>query len=70
MINEGQRFGDFEILRRLGVSGTGTVYKARPDICRQFPQEKSCGYWDFLAFERHHQEDPDFVATTDNGAWE
>ena len=29
MFNEGQIFGDFEILARLGESGTGTVYKAR-----------------------------------------
>lgn len=29
MMNEGQKFGDFEILARLGVSGTGIVYKAR-----------------------------------------
>ena len=29
MMNEGQRFGDFEILGRLGASGTGTVYRAR-----------------------------------------
>ena len=47
-----------------------TAYKARPGVCRRFPAEERCGYWDFLAFERHHQEDPAFVATTDNGAWE
>jgi Fe-S-cluster containining protein len=43
-----------------------TVYKARPGICRQFPAEKRCGYYDFLKFERRHQEDPDFVATTNH----
>jgi len=25
---------------------------------------KSCGYYDFLAFERDQQEDPKFIATT------
>ncbi|MET0605405.1 MAG: YkgJ family cysteine cluster protein [Beijerinckiaceae bacterium] len=43
-----------------------TVYEARPAICREFPGEKRCGYYDFLTFEREHQDDPDFVATTDN----
>lgn len=47
-----------------------TVYANRPDVCRRFPKEKRCGYYDFLAFERAHQSDPAFVATTDNGAWE
>ena len=42
-----------------------TVYKARPKICRDFPGEARCGYYDFLSFERKHQEDPDWVATTD-----
>ncbi len=41
------------------------VYKARPGICRQFPAESRCGYYDFLKFERRHQDDPEFVATTD-----
>ena len=45
------------------------VYKARPGICRRFPQEKRCGYYDFLTWERRHQDDPDYVATTDNGHW-
>lgn len=46
-----------------------TIYAARPTICRQFPGEPHCGYYDFLAWEREHQDDPDFVATTDNGFW-
>jgi len=41
-----------------------TVYKARPSICRQFPAGARCGYYDFLAFERRVQGDPDWVATT------
>lgn len=46
-----------------------TVYEARPKICRQFPGENRCGYYDFLTFEREHQKDPEFVATTDSGTF-
>ena len=46
-----------------------TIYSARPAVCRQFPAEERCGYYDFLDFERRHQNDPEFVATTDNGLW-
>jgi len=46
-----------------------TVYEARPEVCRAFPGESRCGYYDFLSFERRKQEDPEFVATTDNGLW-
>ncbi|HZT46757.1 MAG TPA: YkgJ family cysteine cluster protein [Hyphomicrobiaceae bacterium] len=42
-----------------------TVYEARPSLCRSFPGGR-CGYYDFLAFERRAQEDPDFIATTNN----
>ena len=38
-----------------------TVYEARPRICRQYPGEPNCGYYDFLAFERRAQEDPEFI---------
>ena len=44
-----------------------TVYEARPGICRKFPGENHCGYYDFLKFEREHQKDADYVATTDSG---
>ncbi len=44
-----------------------TVYKARPSICRSFPGDGRCGYYDFLMFERRAQDDPDFVALTDHG---
>ncbi len=47
-----------------------TVYTARPAICRSFPGSSRCGYYDFLMFERRKQDDPQFVATTDNGLWE
>ncbi len=43
-----------------------TVYKARPEVCRDFPNMKSCGYYDFLTFEREAQDDPDFVAVTNH----
>ncbi|RFB01472.1 YkgJ family cysteine cluster protein [Parvularcula marina] len=42
-----------------------TIYHARPEICRDFPSQKRCGYYDFLTFERAVQDDPDWIATTD-----
>jgi len=42
-----------------------TIYKGRPAICREFPVQKRCGYYDFLMFEREVQDDPEWVATTD-----
>jgi Fe-S-cluster containining protein len=42
-----------------------TIYEARPALCRSYPGGR-CGYYDFLSFERRAQEDPEFVATTDN----
>lgn len=41
-----------------------TVYEARPKICRDFPTQSRCGYYDFLTFEREVQNDPEWVATT------
>lgn len=38
-----------------------TVYAARPAVCRQYPNGSKCGYYDFLRFERKHQDDPDFI---------
>ncbi len=43
-----------------------TVYEARPEICRDFPGTKRCGYYDFLTFERTLLKDRDHVATTYN----
>jgi len=43
-----------------------TIYKARPAICRDYPGTARCGYYDFLAAERRHQEDPEHIALTDN----
>ena len=41
-----------------------TVYEERPAICRDFPGGSRCGYYDFLKFERYHQDDPEFIALT------
>lgn len=38
-----------------------TVYKARPDVCREYPNGKTCGYYSFLKFERKQQGDEEFV---------
>ena len=43
-----------------------TVYKARPKICRDYPGRKRCGYWEFLIHERESQDDPDYIAITNN----
>jgi Fe-S-cluster containining protein len=43
-----------------------TVYAARPAICRDFPSQNRCGYYDFLTFERENQDDEEWVATTGN----
>ncbi|MEX6633705.1 YkgJ family cysteine cluster protein [Hyphococcus lacteus] len=42
-----------------------TIYDARPKICREFPTQKRCGYYEFLKWEREVQDDPSWVATTD-----
>jgi len=38
-----------------------TVYEARPNVCRKYPYGNACGYYDFLKFERAHQDDPEFI---------
>ncbi len=57
------RFFDTE-KRRCGV------YEARPNVCRKFPGEARCGYYDFLTFERSHQKDEDYVAVTDSSEYQ
>ncbi len=42
------------------------VYEARPQMCRDYPGLKRCGYYDFLSFERRAQEDPEYIAVTGN----
>jgi len=41
-----------------------TVYQARPAVCRGYPDSPRCGYYEFLKFERAHQDDPKFIALT------
>ena len=43
-----------------------SIYEARPDICRDYPGQKRCGYYEFLRFERKAQDDPDYIAVTGN----
>jgi Fe-S-cluster containining protein len=38
-----------------------TVYEARPSVCREFPNGKTCGYYQFLKFERKQQGDKTFI---------
>lgn len=42
-----------------------TIYEGRPKICREFPTQSRCGYYEFLMWEREVQDDPEWVATTD-----
>jgi len=44
-----------------------TIYEARPGICRRYPGEGRCGYYDFLMFERRAQDDDAWFAVTSNG---
>jgi hypothetical protein len=37
------------------------VYEHRPRVCREHPEEERCGYFDFLVWERKHQDDEDFI---------
>jgi uncharacterized protein len=43
-----------------------TIYTARPAACRAYPGGNRCGYYDFLTFERKAQDDPTWVAVTNN----
>jgi uncharacterized protein len=38
-----------------------TVYEARPGVCHEYPDQPHCGYYDFLKWERGHQDDPEFI---------
>ena len=40
------------------------IYDARPGVCRGYPESSRCGYYEFLRFERTHQDDPEFIALT------
>lgn len=38
-----------------------TVYEARPGVCHEYPDKPRCGYFEFLRWERKHQDDEEFV---------
>ena len=38
-----------------------TIYDARPGVCHEYPDKPRCGYYDFLKWERAHQEDEKFI---------
>jgi len=38
-----------------------TVYAARPAVCRKYPYGNTCGYYNFLKFERTFHDDDRFV---------
>jgi Fe-S-cluster containining protein len=38
-----------------------TVYEARPSVCRIYPEDRVCGYFQFLQFERAQQGDDEFI---------
>ncbi len=38
-----------------------TIYNARPDVCREFPDTSRCAYFDLIEWERKQQDDPDVI---------
>lgn len=38
-----------------------TIYNARPDVCREFPDDLRCAYFDLIEWERRQQDDPDVI---------
>jgi Fe-S-cluster containining protein len=38
-----------------------TIYDARPDVCREFPDDSRCAYFDLIEWERKQQDDPDVI---------
>src|SRR4051812_31573591 len=38
-----------------------TIYDARPGVCHEYPDRPRCGYYEFLRWERKHQDDPEFI---------
>jgi uncharacterized protein len=69
-----KRYGKERILRRqsdpllgrvcrfLDLETRGcTIYEGRPDVCRDYPGQPRCGYYDVLQFERKTQDDPDVI---------
>jgi Fe-S-cluster containining protein len=41
-----------------------SIYEARPGVCHEYPDRPRCGYYDFLKWERRHQQDEDFIPLT------
>ncbi len=37
------------------------IYHARPAICREYPGQSRCSYYDVLQFEREQQDDPNVL---------
>lgn len=38
-----------------------TVYDARPKVCKAYPEFPTCGYYEFLKWERRQQGDEEFI---------
>jgi len=38
-----------------------TIYNARPGVCREFPDDTRCAYFDLIEWERKQQDDPDVI---------
>jgi uncharacterized protein len=38
-----------------------TIYAGRPEVCRDYPNGNTCGYYSFIKFERKHQDDKSFI---------
>ncbi|MGL4230010.1 MAG: YkgJ family cysteine cluster protein [Casimicrobium sp.] len=38
-----------------------TIYEGRPQVCRDYPNGNTCGYYSFIKFERKHQGDETFI---------
>ncbi len=38
-----------------------SIYHARPQVCREYPDRSRCAYYDLLKFERIQQADPDVL---------
>jgi uncharacterized protein len=38
-----------------------TVYESRPGVCHEYPDQPRCGYYEFLRWERSHQDDDEFI---------
>jgi uncharacterized protein len=38
-----------------------SIYEARPGVCHEYPDKPRCGYYEFLSWERKHQEDEQFI---------